>query len=213
MPSLLSSPGRLANVNKTPRPFWTTPRLTRSALAGIAIGGLTACLVLLVTFREGVAWLNSPPGEALPAQVRLKHTLDGKLQLLGYDLNSERLRPGDRLNLDAYWYAQEETDIDFSSFLHLSSGGPPHVQIDKLHPGGRAISEWWSPAGYILDSYQLQIPTDLPAGDYDLIIGLYTCALMPPDDCGNGYRPTVTDENGERIGDQIKLATVRVESR
>ena len=203
----------ISRRQQTPRPFWTTPRLTRSALIGIAFGGLMACLVLLVTFREGVAWLNSPPGEALPAQVRLGYTLDGKLQLLGYDLNSERLRPGDRLSLDAYWYALEETDIDFSSFLHLSSGGPPHAQIDKLHPGGRAISEWWSPAGYILDSYQLQIPTDLPAGDYDLIIGLYTCALMPPDDCGNGYRPTVTDENGERIGDQIKLATVRVESR
>ena len=197
----------------TLRPYWTVPPLTRTGLIGIFMGGVIAILSLLITFREGIAWLNSPPGKALPAQVQRTLTLDGSLQLLGYDLNSESLRPGDMLTLDAYWFALEETDLDFSSFLHLSSGGPPHVQIDKQHPGGRAISEWWSPAGYILDGYQLQIPTDLPSGDYDLIIGLYTCALMPPDDCGNGYRPTVRDENGDLIGDSITLTSIRVDSR
>ena len=87
------------------------------------------------------------------------------------------------------------------------------AQADKLHPGDRAISEWWGPEGYILDDYELQLPSDLPAGEYQLIIGLYTCELMPADDCGNGYRPKVTDESGEVIGDSITLTTIRVDGR
>ncbi len=204
---------RLRKRAETTRPYWTAPRLTRTQVLGVLTGGGLALLVFAFTFREGVAWLHSPPGEALPAQVQRRFTLDDRFQLLGYDISAERLRPGDTLTVNAYWRALKEGDIDFSSFLHLSSGGPPHAQVDKLHPGGRAVSEWWHPGGYVFDAYALEIPKRLPAGDYDLIIGLYTCALMPADDCGNGYRPGVSDESGEPVGDSIKLATIQVDAR
>ena len=61
------------------------------------LGGALALLSLLITFREGVAWHKSPPGQALPAQVQALITLNDGLQLLGYDLNSEAFRPGDPL--------------------------------------------------------------------------------------------------------------------
>ena len=196
----------LRRLQLPPRPYWTVAPMSRSETIGILLGGTIAILILLITFREGSAWLNSPPGEALPAQVSRKYTLDGSLQLLGYDLNGEVFKPGDTLVFNAYWYALEKTAIDFSSFLHLSSGGPPQAQADKIHPGG-----WWGPEGYIFDDYELQLPADLPAGDYQLIIGLYTCQLMPADDCGNGYRPTVVDESGDVIGDSITVTTIRVD--
>ena len=204
---------RLRKAQRTPRPYWTAAPLTRTNAIAVLLAGAIAILSLLITFREGVAWLNSPPGEALPAQVRRSYTLDGSLQLLGFDLNGEAFKPGDTLNFTAYWYALAKTEVDYSSFLHLSSGGPPVAQADKLHPGDRAISEWWGPEGYILDDYELQLPNDFPAGDYQLVIGLYTCELMPADDCGNGYRPTVTDADGEVIGDSIPLTTIRVDGR
>lgn len=204
---------RLRKREQAIRPYWTVPSLSRTSLIGILLGGGIALLLFSVTFREGTAWLNSPPGEALPAPVQRKFTLDDNLQLLGYDISSERLRPGESLTVNLYWYALAETDIDFSSFLHLSSGGPPQAQIDKLHPGGRAVSEWWRPEGYIFDHYELALPWDLPAGDYALTAGLYTCELMPADDCGNGYRPTARDEDGNLIGDSITLAAIRVAAR
>ena len=79
---------------------------------------------MVITFRDGIAWLNSPPGEALPAQVRRRYTLDDSLQLLGFDLNGEVFKPGDTLVFNAYWYALEETEIEFSSFLHLVQRRP-----------------------------------------------------------------------------------------
>ncbi len=202
----------LRKTQHTPRPYWTAAPLSRTETMGVLLGGAIAILCLIISFREGVAWLNSPPGEALPAQFRRTYTLDGSLQLLGYDLDADVYQPGETLVFSAYWYAIEETGINFSSFLHVSTGGLPVARADKLHPADRAISEWWGPEGYIYDSYELQLPPDLPAGEYQLIIGLYTCELMPADDCGNGYRPTVTDANGEVIGDSIALTTIRVET-
>lgn len=174
-------------------------------------GGALALLAVLLFFREGSAWLYSPPGEALPAQLQRRYTLDERIQLLGYDLKADALRAGERLELQLYWYALEASEVNFSSFVHLSGGGPPQAQVDKLRPGDRESSEW-GPAGYVLDAYELQLPAHLPAGDYQLTAGLYTCELMPPGECGNGYRPTVRDEAGAVIGDSIPLGTIRIES-
>lgn len=194
------------------RPYWNIAPLSRASTVGLLLGGGIALLCVLVFFKEGLAWHNSPPGEALPAQFRTRFTLDDSLQVLGYDLSADELRPGAHLRLRVYWYALEEIDVNFSSFLHLSTGGPPQAQVDKLHPAGRAISEWWGPDGYIVDTYDLQLPEQLSAGEYQLIVGLYTCELMPADDCGNGYRPRVTDETGAVIGDSVPLTSIRVEA-
>ena len=203
---------KLRRWRTLPRPYWSIAPLSRASTVGLLLGGGIALFSILVFFQEGVAWLHSPPGEALPAQYQTRFTLDNKLRVLGYDLSADELRPGDHLRLRVYWYALEEIDNNFSSFLHLSTGGPPHAQVDKLHPAGRAISEWWGPEGYIIDTYDLQLPENLTTGEYQLIVGLYTCELMPADDCGNGYRPTVTDDNGDVIGDSVPLTTIYVEA-
>lgn len=184
--------------------------LRRTEVTGALLGIGITLLVLLCTFREGIAWLNSPPGEALPAQVRRSYTFDESIRLLGYDLNGDVFGPGDRIEFTAYWYALEKSAVDFSSFLHFSSGGPPLAQIDKVRPGGRATSVGWGPEGYVRDSYEVELPSDLPVGEYQLSLGLYACGLMPDDDCGNGYRPTVRDESGEVIGDYLAVATITV---
>ncbi len=213
--SILLSVGAAALLRRRrtmPRPYWHIASLARASTVGPLLGGGIALLCVLVFFQEGLAWHNSPPGEALPAQFRTRFRLDDSLQVLGYDLSADALRPGDHLRLRVYWYALEEIDVNFSSFLHLSTGGPPQAQVDKLHPAGRAISEWWGPEGYIVDTYDLRLPAQLSAGEYQLIIGLYTCELMPADDCGNGYRPRVRDETGAVIGDSVPLTTIRVEA-
>ncbi|MDE2819275.1 MAG: 6-pyruvoyl-tetrahydropterin synthase-related protein [Chloroflexota bacterium] len=211
--SILLSVGAAALLRRRtamPRPYWNIAPLSRPATVGALLGGGIALLCVLVFFQEGLAWHNSPPGEALPAQFRTRFTLDDSLQVLGYDLSADVLRPGDHLRLRVYWYALEEIDVNFSSFLHLSTGGPPQAQVDKLHPAGRAISEWWGPDGYIVDTYDLRLPEQLSVGEYQLIVGLYTCELMPADDCGNGYRPRVTDETGDDVGDSVPLTSIRV---
>lgn len=190
--------------------YWNIPPLSKPGRWGIVLGGLLALTCVILLYREGLAWMNSPAGEAIPATIHETFTLDESFKVLGYDLNSREFHAGDRLLVRVYWYALEETEINFSSFLHVSTGGPPVAQIDKLHPGGRAIREWWSPDGYIVDTYDLYLPQNLAAGEYQLYVGLYTCELMPADDCGNGYRPTIMNGEGENVGDTVPLGTIQV---
>lgn len=189
---------------------YRTSIFSREQWIGIALGGGIALLSVFALFREGVAWQNSPAGTALPASDQEQFMLDDSFKVLGYDVNSRQLSAGDRLIVRIYWYALQTSDVNFSSFLHVSTGGPPVAQIDKLHPGGRAIREWWSPEGYIIDEYDLYLPQDLQSGEYQLYIGLYTCELMPAGACGNGYRPTVVNEKGQAVGDTVPLGTIEV---
>jgi len=200
----------LRRLNLHPRPYWTITPLSRPHLIAIGLGGVIALVLVFALYREGVAWINSPAGEAIPATVDESFILDDTLQVLGYSINGRIFNAGDRLIVTVYWYAREPMDINFSSFLHVSTGGPPVAQIDKLHPGERAISEWWSPDGYIIDTYDLYLPETIGSGEYQLYVGLYTCELMPPGDCGNGYRPTVTNADGEVVGDTVPLGTINV---
>ena len=195
----------------TPRPYWTTPALARPALIGIVLGALTTGLVLLVTYREGVAWLNSPPGQALPAQVQLDYTFDGALKLLGYDLDAQRLKPGERLVLRAYWYAPEATPAQYASFLQLHGAGLAKMQVVNAQPGDGAAAAGWGPAGYVLDRLALELPADMPPGEYELTIGLYLCAAAPAEGCAYSRRASATDAHSRSVGDSVKLATIRVD--
>ncbi len=188
-------------------PYWASPPLSRGSLSGILLGGGIALLSFAIAFRDGVAWLKSPPGEALPAQVRRQFTLEDSLQLLGYDLDGQRRHAGETLLVNAYWYAPEATDKAFASFLVLSSNGEQVAQSQRQQPGGRAVSEWWSASAYMIDSHQLLLPSDLPPGDYDLAIGLAVCAGPPTNACQAGY------EGGESVGLNIALESIRLEAR
>lgn len=182
----------------------------RRQLIGVVAGGILVLILLPLLFREGISWLDSIPGEESPAQNKVSIQLDEQFSVIGYDINEREFRPGETLRVVIYWYPLEAYDVNFSSFLHVSTGGPPVAQADKLHPGGRAISEWWTPDGYIYDEYSVWLPDTLAPGEYNIYTGLYTCELMPPEDCGNGYRPTVVNENGEVLGDTVPLGTITI---
>ncbi len=195
---------RLRNWLLTPRPYWTTPALSRTSVVGALLGGAIALLSLLITFQEGIAWISSPPGQALPAQVQHKVSLDGNAQLLGYDLNADVLRPGDRLVFNAYWYALKQPTGDYSSFLRLSAAGAPQVQAHNSYPGNAS----WGPQGYIVDQYELRLPANMPAGEYDLVIGLVVCEPLLLDECA---AEESAENSATTVGSAV-LTTIQVES-
>jgi len=184
--------------------------LSREQITGFSVGLVIVTLSAVLFLREGIAWLNSPPGTS-PAQITTSYILDDTLMIIGYDLPRDTFRSGDTLELSLHWHAREMTDIDFSSFVHISNGGIPLAQADKQGPGGRLVSVWWTPDGYIRDDYEIRLPDDMPAGTYQILVGMYTCELMPVGECGNGYRPTVTDADGNVLGDVIQLDQITVE--
>ncbi len=196
---------RLRDRQLTPRPYWSTPALSRSSMIGVLLGGAVALLSLLITFREGIAWIKSPPGQALPAQVQRPSALDENIQLLGYDLNADVFRPGDRLTFTAYWYALERPTANYASFLRLSTDEESLLLAQKPHAAGRPTSDWWGPDGYAADHYQARLPADLAAGDYNVIIELAVCDDIWLVDCA------AFDAAGAAHG-AVAVATIRVEA-
>lgn len=178
-------------------------------VGALALGGLLALVFALAYMRPGGAWVESPPGEARLAQHSLNYQMGEALRLLGYDLNATTLHPGGRLKLRVYWHASAPLPYGYSSFAHLSSGGPPLAQADKLNPAGLPTRIWGS-GGYIQDDYVITLPQTMPPGAYQLTVGLYTCETRPAGECGNGDRLPVRSADGQALGDAAPLATITV---
>lgn len=175
----------------------------------VLLGGLISLVFLVVYLREGGAWVNSPVGEARLAQHTTAFQLGESLHLIGYDLNGDRFRPGDRLELTAYWYTTASIPYGYASFVHVSTGGPPLAQADKLNPANLPTKTWTS-TGFLHDDYVIELPPDMPPGEYQIYIGLYTCDTLPAGECGNGDRLPVSDAAGNPVGDEVPLAKIQI---
>ncbi len=114
----------------------------------------------------------------------------------------ERVSPGETLWFDLLWRATRPIPRSYTVFVHLRDGqGRLVAQHD-------ALPAWFVPAPTTRwgpepqpDAHRLDVPDDLAPGIYTLVIGLY--------DLSTGERLPIRD----RAGDEIQLATIRVEER
>ncbi len=106
----------------------------------------------------------SPPNVAtLDIRERLEACING-LTLLGANLDTTRIRPGERLYLTLFWRAESTSLPDYNVRLRL---GDHNLYEDAPVHGTYPTSEWR--AGEIVaDRYDLRLPLDMPPGDYPL---------------------------------------------
>jgi hypothetical protein len=100
-----------------------------------------------------------------------------QLKLIGYNLATTSLSPGDTLSVTLFWQAVAEMRTDYTIFVQLlNSSGQVAAQIDAPPLAGAAPTTTWLPGEILTDPYTLSLPADLPTGDYHLITGLYNAA-------------------------------------
>jgi len=107
---------------------------------------------------------------------------------------------GSVIRLDLEWQADEPVPVPYKVFVHLLDGAGRVVsQRDSEPLDGQRPTTTWTPGEPVADRYGLLLPTDLPAGDYRIVLGLYD------------------PESGERApaccpqADALLLARLRVE--
>jgi hypothetical protein len=118
------------------------------------------------------------------------------------------VRTGRALHLTLTWHALAPPRESYTVFVHLIDGaGRPVIGHDYTPLGGACPTYlWfpkWLPGQTFTDPYRLVIPDGLPAGDYDLEVGMYGMTSL--------RRLPVVDLAGSLAGDRVILGTVRVE--
>ncbi len=168
----------------------------------MALGGL-ALLVVIVLLIPG-RWVRyeSADGVVEPAEFQLNVSLDRQIELLAYDINKTDARPGEWIELDLYWMAEVEPDIDFQVFVHLlDANGNLVAQSDKLNPGDFPTRRWTTDK-YVTDRHLLQLPQSLAAGDYQITAGLWVM--------NEGWRLPVLAADGTTSGDVVIIDQIKV---
>lgn len=98
------------------------------------------------------------------------------LQLQGYAIGNESVRPGDMMEIFLRWEILERMDRDWSIFVHLNDPliDLPVAQRD-MYPGqGLLSTRLLEPGQQISDRYLLKVPdTAIAPANLELTIGLY----------------------------------------
>jgi hypothetical protein len=145
--------------------------------------------------------LFEPPPTAYTANANF----DDKIQLLGYDMLTPSLSPGDTLPLTLLWGSlTSDMRESYTVFVHLvGPDGVIHGQWDK-EPGERSKqpTTGWVAGEVVIDPISVPLASDAPTGIYQVLVGFY----LAPD----GPRLPLRDESGNVIGDALELTRLKV---
>ena len=150
----------------------------------------------------GVVTVHAPEHrfDLPPVQHPISATLGGQARLLGYDLGSDALTPGQPFTLTLHWRAEATAEIGHVVFVHLLDEAEHiHAQSDRIPAAGTRPTTGWLPGEVICDTHTLTVASDAPPGRYVLEVGMY--------DPTSGERLRVLDERGTDTGDRILLPT------
>lgn len=143
-----------------------------------------------------VAW---PPEASANEPPRLPIDFNHAVELIGYQIISARVRPGDNVQVITYWRVIGELPFDLIAFTHVYRT-PTDVlaQQDQLDVDGPSLK----PGDVFAQVHEfITIPADAPAGDYAIGVGLYR------KDTGERWPILVGDQ---RVADRILLDHVQV---
>ncbi len=114
------------------------------------------------------------------------------------------LHPGDMLGMSLLWYTALPIDEDYTvSVQLLGPDGTAVLQQDRPPVAGFAPTSSWIVEKIYHDNYGFILPSDLPPGEYRVIMVVYRWPSLE--------RLPVTGPEGEQWEDILLLATVTVE--
>jgi hypothetical protein len=114
------------------------------------------------------------------------------IRLLDYNLATPSLNPGGELHLVLYWQADAKLEQNYTVFVHiLNATGELVAQYDTMPRDDAFPTTHWTVGPLIDDVHIVSLPADIPAGTYQVEIGLYTWQT--------GERLPLYWSNGEEI--------------
>jgi hypothetical protein len=110
-----------------------------------------------------------PPPIAHPLEVNF----DNHIKLLGYDLPTRRVNPGEGLPITLYWQGLPWMGEDFVIFNRLLDNSQVAYGGYDRRARENDSTLFWAPGEVITDSFAVPIAVDAPPGVYTLNLGWY----------------------------------------
>lgn len=122
------------------------------------------------------AWVYKAPlllsGQAPALSRSLQANLGDQLLLLGYDLSSTTLSPGDDLYLTFHWQTLKSIEREYYTFIYLQDD-TGQLWLEEVQPfDGFYPTRLWPPGEVLLDRHRLTLPSNLSPGHYRLAVGM-----------------------------------------
>lgn len=142
--------------------------------------------------------------EALDVQHHAGANLSGKVQLLGYNIESG-FRPGDGIHLTLFWQGLQKMERDYTVFTHLVDGeGNIWGQQDNPPVDGLYPTSQWEKGEIVRDQYDILISPEAIPGEYQIEVGMYLAET--------GQRLTILLEGTRSpVGDKVVLGPIQVQ--
>ena len=128
------------------------------------------------------------------------------IRLARVRISADVLSPGDELTVVPVWTSDGEVERSYKVFCHIMSEDRElAAQRDGFPLNGVRQTPSWRAGERIEDSYGIQLPEDLPPGEYQLSLGMYDPESME--------RLPVYDGTGKPVPHRcVVLGSVRVEA-
>ncbi|MBA3530767.1 MAG: glycosyltransferase family 39 protein [Ardenticatenales bacterium] len=146
-------------------------QLVGHTLRHIVFGEFGEIDLLLFEMPQAGVTFDTDPTPQMP----LAHEWPGRVALRGYTLEpGATVNRGQPLHLTLFWRALAEMDEDFFASVQLiGADGQLYAQADHIAYNDFYPSSQWRAGEELLDRYQLDLPSALPPGRYQLILVLY----------------------------------------
>ncbi len=186
---------------KGPGPAWITAGLyqfdTMERPQAVDAAGQPVIFPILTKLA-----LDSPTPTWQPTH-QLDANLDNRVRLIGFDAETQDVRPGQTWPVTLYWQAQAQLKQDYAVFVHLvDETGSIIAQVDEPPLKSFYPTSAWAPGEILNDTHAVTLPADVRPGRYQVFVGLY--------DPATGDRLPVIDEAGKGQDNQVLLATLDV---
>lgn len=157
------------------------------------------CLSVTVYFiRLNPSWVTTTTERgATPSGVtRYPLIVDGGIGFQGFAFEPSVIRGNTQFILKTYWVANPDRPNlpDYQIRIRLQNRVDPTKTFEKRY---RHLSTWptnqWTLAGYIVADYDLDIPSDLPSGEYEIYLIIESCNRVDLIPCEDTLPRPVTD--------------------
>jgi hypothetical protein len=156
-------------------------------------------LALVAFFGYFIPAYAAPPKvDAASIGQLLNITFDGKIELLGAEIDRGSAQPGDPIKVTLYWRALQPIDRSYVKFVHLIDDEGIMVAQRDTWPGrGMYPTTLWQPGEVIADALYLHVPDGAYAPNHAMLsVGLYE---------QGGPRLNAIDAQGQAIADNAAM--------